>query len=402
MMQTHNSNEKKNKNKKMVSLLKRMIPFKKRTTTAPAPAITTTIMEPSRLDELSSEVMMEVLSYLLPTETLRGVQFVNKHLWRECQSNLIWKRYCLYTGKCREDDKQVVEDYKKMYLSRVAVPIDVPTIQEAISMKRRNILLMPGVVLEESGIVVSSSQSVSISATRGTAAIYASSHKNKPCILVTGKKASVQLENVQILHESSSKKKKNNAALVVTGGASLSCKNARITSRSGRGVVAKMGAALDLNHCDMVHCANSGVVLHQQSRGALSNCNLIANGDNGCDVVDGSNLEISNTTIAKSANRGLSVSKVGIATLCGTIIAENGTTRYQQEDSLFMLQDHSGHSYHVMNAPLVYLGGRLELGNDENRYGLREGQDLKDLLQGKRNIVDECPTKLTLLSQEEQ
>jgi hypothetical protein len=205
---------------------------------------------------LPSEVLILQLSFLGIREVEKSIKLTCKALFTLCNSQPLWREYCLQTGKidtssgsrnsernngwCHSDQDQF--DYKELYISTPCVPVDFRNITTALNhypiVKDRllnssfTITLMPGVYNEQIEIVankflpvVSDSKkekhSIQIRAAfpdKGAAIVHYNQDKmNQPCVSIINQNdndnhiesdenspvksmLSVTLQHIQFLH----------------------------------------------------------------------------------------------------------------------------------------------------------------------------------------------------------
>ena len=122
----------------------------------------------SCLLSLPSEVLVTILSYLCIDDVELSVKVTCKSLYSLSNTQHLWREFCKQTGKLEESgsikgsyihQRNTNIDYKQLYICTPCVPLDYPSIKQAInfyhSVKDRllgspfTITLMPGVYNEQ-------------------------------------------------------------------------------------------------------------------------------------------------------------------------------------------------------------------------------------------------------------
>lgn len=209
--------------------------------------------------------------------------------------------------------------YKKLYFSNPCVPVDFPTIQQALDYcpPGKTVTLLPGIYHEKVQLVNTenvtlraafpdigaslvygnvygkpssatnthgadqrSSSSSSFRTPRSSSGMSHQIMKDTPTIHLSGPHTKLTLTHLQILHYTLGNDIwSGNCAVFVDYYSSLSMHNCDVQSDSGRGVVATKGGKVEIHESIIHDCAATGLYVGDpQSVGVVVKSNIIRNG----------------------------------------------------------------------------------------------------------------------------
>ena len=179
--------------------------------------------------------------------------------------------------------------YRKHYFKNPCVPVDMPTIQDAIDHCPRGgtITILPGAYFENIHCI--NKDHITIRAAFphiGAALIHheksskSSAALNNPAILVSGASSNVTISHLQALHSSPGIDIwSGNCVVHCDDSACLHLHHSSLQSDSGRGVVVTGGSQLILSNSVLHDCAATGLYVGDLgTQGFVYGCNIIENG----------------------------------------------------------------------------------------------------------------------------
>lgn len=283
---------------------------------------------------------------------------------KECHSPRLWKQQCFRTGKCR-DDTFGGENFRELYYRRPCVPVDFPTLADALShvTHGETIVLMPQLHFVTEPLVLF--QSVTIRASFGSACLAAVDldQENQPCLRVHHVeghgKVHVCLQDISILHATKGNNiwQGNCAIHVQSPHVSFALQDCSIQSDTGRGMVVGRGAHAKLCQVVLHDCAATGLYVGERASVQMDQCHVVRNGhgfsgdqNDGPVVppghsgvyVEAGMAVVQDSSLQNNSLTGVSVVRGGWMRLSGNWLAQNGAGGYLVDDPLLLGEERGG------------------------------------------------------------
>ena len=321
------------------------------------------------LESYLNVVLVQVISVFL-SQTL-WVVLLTSHT---SKSEVLWEDLCRYTGKTVADvaasstgslgssQKDRHGFFRSLYHNVPCVPVDFPSLSEALEMARPGVMItvQPG-VYEERLVIERSVRIRAVDPVRGATLVWyrqpshrhssqdesdgdsQKEHWNESLVEIKESCTSVSLQNLTLLHYSEGIDVWNgNCAVYCHGHLTRTClQECSVQSDSGRGIVVSEGATAVLIRSSIHDCAATGVYVggHGSSVHIISS-NILRNGFGRRSLQDAQqerlrspgiqeghsgmyvemgDAEILNTLIAENCRTGLSVVRAGSLQLCHNV-----------------------------------------------------------------------------------